>query len=85
MAGRTAGEIAANLTAGGVPADMPVVIGKAVTRPGETCWAGRLSELGDAMTAMGYDEPVLVGIGRTFDPLLGHSRMPASSDLAIAV
>ena len=85
MAGRTAGEIASNLIDAGVPDNMPVVIGKAVTRSGERCWAGRLSELGDAMTAIGYDEPVLVGIGRAFESLLGQFRMPASTDLAIAV
>jgi uroporphyrin-III C-methyltransferase/precorrin-2 dehydrogenase/sirohydrochlorin ferrochelatase len=67
MAGRTAGEIAAALITNGGSPDMPVVVAKAVSRRGEGHWAGQLSGLGAGMAAIGYDDPVLVGVGRVFE------------------
>lgn len=66
MAGRTAGEIVGKLTDAGMTHDMPVVIVSAVTRPNEQRWAGPLSEMAAAMTKIGVDEPVLIGVGHVF-------------------
>lgn len=66
MGGRTAGDIASALVGRGLPQDTPVVIAKAVSRPGQRHWIGVLGDMSVAMTAMGHDEPVLIGIGPVF-------------------
>ncbi|WP_117192116.1 siroheme synthase CysG [Rhizobium terrae] len=70
MAGRTAGEITDRLIETGMALDMPVVIVSAVTRPNEKRWAGPLCDMPAAMTSIGVDEPVLIGIGRVFGKTL---------------
>ena len=80
MAGRTAGEIAAKLAEAGMTPDMPVVIVSAVTRPNERRWAGPLGGMAKAMTEIGVDEPVLIGIGDVFRkarPAAGADVLPA--------
>lgn len=66
MAGRTAGEIAAKLIEAGMRADMPATIVSAVTRSNEWRWTGSLEGMAAAMTEIGLDEPVLIGIGNVF-------------------
>lgn len=66
MGGRTAGEIASTMMRQGLAADTPVVVAKAVSRPGEAQWSGTLSELPLAMLEIGHDEPVLIGVGAVF-------------------
>jgi len=85
MAGRTAGDIASALIGNGISVDMPVVIAKAVSRPGERCWAGTLSALGSAMLSIGHDEPVLVGVGRVFEDVAREQFRYREACHAIAV
>ena len=69
MGGRTAGEIAARLTANGMDPSIPVVISRSVARADSKRWTGTLRELARGMTIIGYDEPVLVGVGSVFAKL----------------
>ena len=66
MGGRTAGEISATLMEKGLPADTPVAVALAVSRPGQRQWIGALSDLTAAMREIGHDEPVLIGVGKVF-------------------
>ena len=76
MCGRTAGDIASTLIDCGMSADTPVVIAKAVSRPGQRHWTGMLRDLPAAMTEMGHDEPVLIGIG----PVFAEARRKATGE-----
>lgn len=69
MGGRTAGEIAARLMEMGMDPSMPVVISRSVAREGFERWTGTLRDLAGGMTIIGYDEPVLVGVGSVFAAL----------------
>jgi len=66
MGGRTVGEISARLLAAGMDGNTPAVIMSAVTRSNETRWAGPLENTAEAMTGIGLDNPVLIGVGRVF-------------------
>ena len=66
MGGRTAGEISARLLAAGMDGNTPTVIMSAVTRSNETHWAGTLDTMAEAMTLIGVENPVLIGVGRVF-------------------
>jgi uroporphyrin-III C-methyltransferase/precorrin-2 dehydrogenase/sirohydrochlorin ferrochelatase len=66
MAGRTAGEIHAHLLAEGMPSATPAVIVSSVARATERCWSGTLDDLPAGIAEIGYDEPVLIGIGGVF-------------------
>lgn len=66
MAGRTAGELSDRLIAAGLPAETPVTIAQCVTRKTEKRWSGVLGSLEAAMKDVGYDQPVLIGIGSVF-------------------
>ena len=72
MGGRTADQIANHLMAKGMDPLTPVVISKSVAREGFERWAGTLQDLAMGMSIIGYDEPVLVGIGSVFAAL--HDR-----------
>ncbi|WP_336056737.1 siroheme synthase CysG [Nitratireductor sp. CH_MIT9313-5] len=76
MGGRTAGEIASTLINRGLPADTPVVIAKAISRPGQRQWTGALYDMSAAIGEMGYDEPVLIGVGEVFLAARGRA-LPA--------
>jgi len=69
MGGRTAGEIAARLIEMGMDLSMPVVISRSVGRECFERWTGTLRDLARGMTIIGYDEPVLVGVGSVFAAL----------------
>ncbi|KGF70819.1 siroheme synthase [Hoeflea sp. BAL378] len=66
MGGRTAGAIATRLTEKGMDPSMPVVISRSVARKGFVCWTGTLRDLARGMAIVGYDEPVLIGVGPVF-------------------
>jgi uroporphyrin-III C-methyltransferase/precorrin-2 dehydrogenase/sirohydrochlorin ferrochelatase len=66
MAGRTASELSARLIKAGLPPDTPAAIIQSLTRAPERRWSGDLQGLGAAMHEVGYDAPVLVGIGAVF-------------------
>ncbi|MGF9566609.1 siroheme synthase CysG [Neorhizobium sp. BT27B] len=66
MAGRTAGELAERLVAAGLPPDTPTAIVQSLTRKDERRWSGSLSKLGAAMCNIGFDQPVLIGVGAVF-------------------
>ncbi|WP_246750480.1 siroheme synthase CysG [Martelella lutilitoris] len=66
MGGRTAGEISARLIAEGLPPETPVLIAANISRPDERRWHGTLAGLAEGMKEIGYDNPVLFGVGRVF-------------------
>ncbi|MBB4123562.1 siroheme synthase CysG [Martelella radicis] len=66
MGGRTAGEIGARLIKDGLPPETPVLIASNISRADEKRWHGTLAGLGDGMAEIGYDDPVLFGVGRVF-------------------
>ncbi len=73
MGGRTAGAIAKTLVDHGLSPQTPVVIAKAISRPGQRHWTGQLRELPDAMGEIGHDEPVLIGVGTVFEAARGNA------------
>lgn len=66
MAGRTAGALSGKLIAAGLSPDTPATIVQSLTRHDERRWSGSLSTLGKAMSEVGFDQPVLVGVGGVF-------------------
>lgn len=66
MGGRTAGEISARLIAEGLPPETPALIASNISRPDERRWHGTLIGLGEGMKEIGYDNPVLFGVGKVF-------------------
>lgn len=66
MAGRTAGALANRLIAAGQPSDTPTIIVQSLTRANEKRWSGTLGSLDAGMRDIGFDQPVLVGIGTVF-------------------
>lgn len=72
MGGRTAAKISDQLIANGMSAETPVVITKSVSSPDSTRWVGTLKELGSGVEIIGYDEPVLIGIGHVYGALRVH-------------
>ncbi|WP_425312639.1 SAM-dependent methyltransferase [Martelella limonii] len=78
MGGRTAGDIAARLIAEGLPAETPVLIAANISRPDERHWRGPLAELSEGMQEIGYDKPVLFGVGGVFGALVAEERSVAS-------
>ncbi|MFN7026876.1 MAG: uroporphyrinogen-III C-methyltransferase, partial [Pseudorhizobium sp.] len=66
MAGRTAGAIRHHLLAEGMPGATPAVVVSSVARSSERRWSGSLDDLSAGIAEIGYDEPVLIGIGGVF-------------------
>lgn len=66
MGGRMAGQIEQKLKENGMEPQTPVVVVSSVSRPQERRWAGPLESLPEAMTRIGVDEPVLIGVGAVF-------------------
>ena len=84
MGGRTAGEISGRLIAGGMPASTPVVVARSVARNGFRHWSGELKDLGSGIAIIGYDEPVLIGIGAAFASVV--SSVPhAGKEIPVSV
>ncbi|MGN7294255.1 siroheme synthase CysG [Rhizobium sp. SAFR-030] len=78
MGGRTAPAITERLTAHGMPAATPAVIVSAIARDDEQRWIGTLGEMPLAMARIGYENPVLIGIG---DAFVEAQRQPGYVDL----
>jgi uroporphyrin-III C-methyltransferase/precorrin-2 dehydrogenase/sirohydrochlorin ferrochelatase len=83
MAGRTAGEIRANLIRAGASQQTPVVVVSAIARGNERRWCGVLDDLQDALEAIGVEEPVLIGIGAVFGELQRKAVCQIISEPAI--
>jgi uroporphyrin-III C-methyltransferase/precorrin-2 dehydrogenase/sirohydrochlorin ferrochelatase len=66
MGGRTAPAIAARLREEGLGGETPVVISANVSRDNERRWQGTLRDLAAGIAVIGYDDPVLIGIGAAF-------------------
>jgi uroporphyrin-III C-methyltransferase/precorrin-2 dehydrogenase/sirohydrochlorin ferrochelatase len=66
MGGRTAPAIAERLMMEGMPGDMPVVIAANISRANERRWHGTLDRLAAGIAIIGYDDPVLIGVGAVF-------------------
>lgn len=64
MGGRTASLIAERLTAEGLRPSTPVVVMSDVSRPTQHEWRGDLAALSEGIRKVGYDNPVLIAIGR---------------------
>ena len=66
MSGRTAGQIADRLLAEGLAAETPAAVMTSVSRPHQRSWRSTLATLGALMAEIGYDEPVVIGVGHVF-------------------
>jgi uroporphyrin-III C-methyltransferase/precorrin-2 dehydrogenase/sirohydrochlorin ferrochelatase len=66
MGGRMAGRIADQLIAHGLPPQTPVAVAANLSRDDETRAAGTLSGLADLVGVIGYERPILIGVGRVF-------------------
>lgn len=66
MGGRTAPAIAERLMAEGMTGDMPVVIASNISRAEERRWHGTVSTMHIGIAEIGYDNPVLIGVGSVF-------------------
>ncbi|MCJ8521715.1 uroporphyrin-III C-methyltransferase/precorrin-2 dehydrogenase/sirohydrochlorin ferrochelatase [Pseudorhizobium tarimense] len=66
MGGRTAGEIRERLLYRGMDPATPAVIVSSVSRAGERRWRGSVEELHIGIAEIGFEDPVLVGIGQVF-------------------
>ena len=81
MGGRTATEISARLIAGGLAAETPAVVARSVSQPGERHWRGTVGDIPAAIERLGYDEPVLIAVGRVFAEHAGRSAEHIDSAL----
>jgi uroporphyrin-III C-methyltransferase/precorrin-2 dehydrogenase/sirohydrochlorin ferrochelatase len=66
MGGRTAGAITEKMITHGMSPQTPAVIVSSIAREEERRWAGRLIDMPAAMADIGYENPVLIGIGDAF-------------------
>ena len=66
MGGRTGAQIAAHLRAAGLASATPVGIARDISRPDERRWFGTLANLEDGIALIGYERPVLIGVGAVF-------------------
>jgi uroporphyrin-III C-methyltransferase/precorrin-2 dehydrogenase/sirohydrochlorin ferrochelatase len=67
MGGRTAPQIAERLVAEGLSPATPVMIMSDVSRPTERRWVGTIAGMGAGIAEIGYDNPVLIGVGNVFE------------------
>ncbi len=74
MGGRMAGRIAGQLLDHGMHGSTPVTIAKSVSSADFVPWHGVLSDLEEGMVEIGYDQPVLIGIGAAFAACAVHSE-----------
>jgi siroheme synthase len=64
------------LTAHGLAAATPVVVMASITRTDEAVWTGTLETLGSELAAssvLATGQPLLIGIGRAFAPLVARA------------
>jgi uroporphyrin-III C-methyltransferase / precorrin-2 dehydrogenase / sirohydrochlorin ferrochelatase len=79
MGARTAPKLATTLMTHGLEASTPVVAIADISRANETTWTGTLATLasidGSGLSTSGLlatRQPLLIGVGRTFAPLIAH-------------
>lgn len=70
MGGRTASRITETLIKHGMDAKTPVVICSSISRPESKNWHGTLETLPDGIQIIGYNNPVLIGVGSVFSTAL---------------
>lgn len=66
MGGRTARLIRDKLVENGMPGTTPVSVMSSVSRPSARAWHGALDTLGSGIDEIGYEAPVLIGVGHVF-------------------
>lgn len=69
MPKRTLAELSAVAIANGMPADMPAVAIGDATRPGQIVMRGTIATIAGVLSAHPINGPVLIGIGRVFEPV----------------
>lgn len=74
MGGRTANEIRQTLLQHGMSATTPVCVCASITRENEIRWHGMLSTLDEGIEKVGYDNPVLIGIGAVFASAVAEAK-----------
>ncbi|WP_165217381.1 siroheme synthase CysG [Affinirhizobium pseudoryzae] len=81
MGGRTAGAITEKMITHGMSPQTPAVIVSSIAREEERRWAGPLIDMPAAMADIGYENPVLIGIGDAFIKAQ-RAQVPQGSDTA---
>lgn len=66
MGARMSANIATELMANGLPALHPTVACTSVSREEQVVWAGRLADLSQGVAQLGYDAPLIIGVGAVF-------------------
>lgn len=66
MGGRTATEIKSRLLTEGLSEETPAVISSSVSRPDQKNWNGTIDTLNIGINEIGFEQPVLIGVGRVF-------------------
>lgn len=83
MGGRTASQISSTLIVHGLRAETPIVVSQSIGRSTSQRWVGTLTQLESGMANIGYDQPVLIGVGEVFGQLLetGNNLEKPSNDV----
>lgn len=71
MGGRTAAKIGQTLIAKGIDEQTPIVICSSVSRQNSQTWSGRLCNISDGIASIGFNDPVLIGVGDVFEKTIG--------------
>ncbi|MDJ0615036.1 MAG: siroheme synthase CysG [Rhizobiaceae bacterium] len=82
MGGRTAAEIRSTLLNHGMDGATPVAILSSITREEEKRWIGNLNTLEQGINEVGFNNPVLIGIGNVFENAGVKHSEDAQSSLA---
>ena len=69
MGGRTAPQIKESLLTYGMKPETPVAICSSVSRENGKTWQGSIDCMDSGIAEIGFDDPVLIGIGSVFKPL----------------
>lgn len=85
MGGRTCAELAERLIAEGLPPSMPVVAAWALGRPDEHIVHGRLDGLAESVARIGYERPVLLGVGHVFSAASATAASSTGLETRMAV
>jgi len=78
MGGRTASRISDTLIENGMDADTPVVVCSSISRPESKNWHGTLQTLPEGIKIIGYNNPVLIGVGSVFATALSAQNSGTS-------
>ncbi|MBO0661653.1 siroheme synthase CysG [Jiella sp. MQZ9-1] len=85
MGGRMAEKIASRLIAEGLSPAIPVGVAANLSREDETRAAGRLDDLGAIVGAIGFDRPILIGVGAVFGEAAAKAAShDGAADAAVA-